>query len=102
MPKFLGDGDYDPPGYKLFSDGSDYVLPAGCPVIIKNNTFNLSWEETSGSWISLDPTVTTTPLQVADYNSTAVSNPGGSLQTVNSTTSLILDPALPNGININI
>ena len=102
MPKFLGDGDYDPPGYKLFSDGSDYVLPAGCPVIIKNNTFNLTWEETSGSWISLDPTVTTTPLQVADYNSTAVSNPGGSLQTVNSTTSLTLDPSLPNGININI
>ena len=40
MPKFLGDGDYDYQGYKLFSDGSDYVFPAGCPVVIKNNTFN--------------------------------------------------------------
>jgi hypothetical protein len=102
IPKFLGDGDYDLPGYKLFSDGSDYVFPAGCPVIIKNDTFNLSWEEVSGSWISLDPTVTTTPLQVADYNSTVISNPGGLLQTVNSVTSLILDTTLPNGININI
>jgi hypothetical protein len=102
MPKFLGDGDYDPPGYKLFSNGSDYVLPAGCPIIISNNTFNLSWEEITGSWISLDPTLTTTNLQVADYNSTTSSNPGGNNQSVNSSTFLTLSTSLPNGITINI
>jgi hypothetical protein len=102
MPKFLGDGDYDPPGYKLFSDGSDYVFPAGCPVIIKNDTFNLSWEELSGSWNSLDPTITRTDLQIASYSSTTSPNPGGSLQTVYSTSLFTLPTTFPVGININI
>ena len=102
MPKFLGDGDYDSPGYKLFSDGSEYVLPAGCPVIIKGNTFNLSWEEFSGSWTSLDPTIVTTTFEVASYNSTSSSNPGTPDQTVSSTDTLTLTSTLPNGININI
>lgn len=102
IPKFLGDGDYDLPGYKLFSNGSDYVFPAGCPIIIKNQTFNLSWQELSGSWDSLDPTITTTPLQVANYNSTLISNPGGALQTVVGVSSLTLNTSLPYSININI
>jgi hypothetical protein len=102
MPKFLGDGDYDPPGYKLFSNGSDYVFPAGCPVVIKNNTFNLSWDEINMSWNSLDPTVTTTPLEVASYNDTLVSNPGSFLQTVSSSTVFTLPVSFPQGITINI
>jgi hypothetical protein len=102
MPKFLGDGDYDPPGYNLFSDGTEYVLPAGCPIIVKNNTFNLSWEEFSGSWVSLDPTIVTTTFEVASYNSTTTSNPGTPGQTVSSNDTLTLTSTLPNGININI
>ena len=102
MPKFLGDGDYDPPGYKLFSDGSDYVFPAGCPIIIKNNTFNLSWEEISGSWTSFDTTITTTNLQIASYTSTASSNPGGNLQTATSTDTFTLPTTFPSNLTINI
>lgn len=102
MPKFLGDGDYDPPGYKLFSNGSEYVFPAGCPVIIKDNTFNLSWEEVSGSWTSFDTTITSTNLQIADYNSTTLPNPGTPAQTVYSTTNFTLPTTFPQGITINI
>ena len=102
MPKFLGDGDYDYPGYKLFSSGQDYVLPAGCPVILSNKTFNLTWEEVSGSWTSLDPTITTTPLNIASYTSTASSNPGTPLQNLNSTSSFSLSGTLPQNITINI
>jgi len=102
MPKFLGDGDYDPPSYKLFSTGTEYVLPAGFPVIIKNNTFDLSWNEISGSWTSLDTTITTTPLEIASYTSTTVSNPGTPAQTVYSTDTITLSTTFPQSITINI
>jgi hypothetical protein len=102
MPKFLGDGDYDPPGYKLFSNGSDYVFPAGCPIIIKNDTFNLSWDETSGSWNSLDPTLTTTDLQISSYSNTVSPNPGGLLQIASSNSNFTLPTTFPQGITINI
>lgn len=102
MPKFLGDGDYDYPGYKLFSNGAEYVFPAGCPVIIKNNTFTLPWDDVSATWNSFDTTVTTTPLQIASYNSTASSNPGTPFQTVNSTSNFTLPTSFPSNVTINI
>jgi len=102
LPKFLGDGDYDYPGYKLFSDGSDYVFPAGFPVIIKDNTFDLAWDEVSGGWNSLDTTITTTSLDIASYTSTTQNNPGATLQTVNSTNTITLSNSFPQGITINI
>ena len=102
MPKFLGDGDYDYPGYKLFSDNSEYVFPAGCPIIIKNNTFNLSWEEISATWESFDTTVTTTDLNIASYSSTLSSNPGTPLQTATSTNTFELPIEFPSNVTINI
>jgi hypothetical protein len=102
MPKFLGDGDYDYPGYKLFSNGSEHVFPAGCPLIIKNNTFVLPWDDVSGSWNSFDTTITSTSLQIASYTSTTSNNPGTPLQTVNSTTTFTLPTTFPSSVTINI
>ena len=102
MPKFLGDGDFDPPSYKLFSTGEEYVFPAGCPVIIQNATFDLAWDEISGSWNSLDATVTTTPLDIAGYTGTIADNPGSPLQSVNSSTSFSINPSFPQSLTINI
>lgn len=95
MPKFLGDGDYDPPGYQLYENGQEYVFPAGCPVIIKNNTFDLSWDELSSIWQSLDPTITTDDLVIASYTGTVSPNPGGSLQSVASSTNFTITSSLP-------
>jgi hypothetical protein len=102
IPKFLGDGDYDPPGYKLFETGEEYVFPAGCPVIIKNNTFDLSWDEISVIWSGLDRTITTDTLDVASYTSTVTSNPGTPFQSVNSSTNFVIDSTLPQTANFNI
>jgi hypothetical protein len=102
MPKFLGDGDYDYQGYKLFSDGSDYVFPAGCPVVIKNNTFNLSWNELGQSWESIDTTIASIPLDVASYTTTTSDNPGTPLQNSYSTDTIELSTQFPNSITINI
>ena len=102
MPKFLGDGDYDYQGYKLFSDGSDYVFPAGCPVVIKNNTFNLSWDELGQSWESIDTTIASIPLDVASYTTTTSDNPGTPLQNSYSTDTIELSTQFPNSITINI
>lgn len=102
MPKFLGDGDYDFPSYKLFSTGEDYVLPAGCPVVITNNTFVLTWEEISGSWNSLEQGLTTTPLDIASYTSTLTVNPGSPLQNVTSSTSISISSSFPQTVTLNI
>ena len=102
MPKFLGNGDYDPPGYKLYSNGEDYVLPAGCPIVLTNATFDLAWEEISGSWNSLDPSVTTTLLNVANYTSTINPNPGTPAQSVNSLSTYTISSTLPQTVVINI
>ena len=102
MPKFLGDGDFDPPGYKLFSTGEDFVFPAGCPILIKDNTFVLAWDEISGSWESLDTGIVTTPLTIASYSNTTSPNPGTPLQSVSSSTSFTLSNTFPQSITINI
>jgi len=102
MPKFLGDGDYDPPGYKLYETGEEYVFPAGCPVIIKDNTFDLTWDELSVIWQGLDPTITTDTFDVASYTSTTSSNPGTPLQSVNSSTNFTINSTLPQTANFNI
>jgi len=102
MPKFLGDGDYDPPGYKLFSTGEEFVFPAGCPVIIKDSTFTLAWDELSRTWDSLDATITTNLLSVASYTNTVLPNPGSPLQSVNSTTSISLNSTIPQVVTLNI
>lgn len=102
MPKFLGDGDYDPPGYKLYETGEEYVFPAGCPIIIKDNTFDLSWDETSAIWESLGGTITTNSLDVASYTSTTSSNPGTPLQSVSSSTNFTINSTLPEVVNFNI
>lgn len=102
LPKFLGDGDFDPPGYNLFSNGEEHFYPAGCPIILKNKTFDLSWDEITGSWDSLDPTITSTPLEVASYLSTTADNPGTPGQTVFSSSSLEIISDLPQTSTINI
>jgi hypothetical protein len=102
MPKFLGDGDYDPPGYKLFSNGQDFVYPAGCPIVVKDNTFVLAWEEISGSWNSLDPNFLSTTLDIASYTSTVAPNPGTPLQSLYSTNSYTLSNTLAQSVTFNI
>jgi hypothetical protein len=102
LPKNLGDGDFDPPGYKLFSNGNDHFYPAGCPIILKNNTFDITWDEISGSWDSLDPTITSTLLNVANYTSTTSPNPGTPGQLVVSSSTITIDPSLPQSLILNI
>ena len=103
LPKNFGDGDFDPPGYNLFSNGQEHFYPAGCPIVLKNSTFDLSWDEITGSWDSLDPTITSTPLEVASYFSTTSDNPGTPGQKVSSTTTLkIEDVTIPGSISLNI
>ena len=102
MPKFLGDGSYDYPGYKLFSNGQDYVLPAGFPVVLKDNTFDLAWDEINACWETLDPTITSELLSVASYTSTVVANPGTPDQAVISSTSISLSDVLPQTLFLNI
>jgi hypothetical protein len=103
LPKFLGDGDFDPPGYRLFSNGDDFVYPAGFPVVLTNKTFNLSWNELGVSWESLDPNFLSTPLDISSYFSTSVVNPGYPVSSVFSITSLdlsLVEPPSPVTINI--
>jgi len=102
MPKFLGDGDFDPPGYKLFATGEDYVFPAGCPIIINNDTFDLAWDEINAVWDNLGSTITTDLFDVASYTSTLAPNPGTPLQSVTSSTNFTLDGSLPQTANFNI
>ena len=102
MPKFLGDGDYDYPGYKLFSDGTDYVFPAGCPVIIKNNTFNISWNDLAQTWESIDNTISTQNFSISSYTSTAADNPGYPSEKSYSTDTIELSSDFPKSITINI
>jgi hypothetical protein len=102
MPKFLGDGDYDYPGYQLFSTGTEHVFPAGCPVIIKDSTFGLAWDEISACWETLNPTITTDQFTIASYTGTVSDNPGTPFQTVTSATSFTLSNTFPQTIFINI
>ena len=102
MPTNLGDGDYDYPGYKLFSNGNEYVFPAGCPVIIQNKTFDLSWGEISQTWEGLDPTIESTVLEIASYTSTSSDNPGTPNQKVYSSNTIELSYDFPSSITINI
>jgi len=103
LPKFLGDGDFDPPTYKLFSTGEDHFFPAGFPVVLTNKTFDLSWGEMSGNWETLDPNFLSTVLDIANYTSTLVDNPGYPLSLVTSSSILDLDSVnIPQAVTINI
>lgn len=101
-PKFFGDGDYDYSGYRLFSTGEDYVYPAGCPIILEDNSFDLSWDDINGDWRSLDNGVTTTPLEIASYFSTSEINPGTPSQTVSSNSSITISNILPQYVTLDI
>lgn len=102
MPRNLGDGDYDYPGYKLFSNGNDYVFPAGCPVIIQDKTFDLSWDDLSQTWEGLDPTIASTVLSIASYTGTTSPNPGTPSQKAYSTDTFELTTDFPSTVTINI
>jgi len=96
MPKFLGDGDYDPPGYKLFKNGNDYVFPAGCPIVLTNTTFDLSWNDMGGDWDGLNPVYPATSLNVASYTSTVSPNPGYPLSIQSSSTTVTIPTVTPS------
>lgn len=102
MPRPLGDGDFDPPGYKLFSNGEEYVYPAGFPVLLIDKTFDLSWDETNAIWNALDPSITTNSFDVASYTSTSVDNPGYPLESLTSTDTYDIDTTLPQTVTFNI
>lgn len=102
MPKFLGDGDYDFPGYKVFSTGKDYVFPAGCPVILTNTTFDLSWDDINGDWDGLNPEYPVNQLVVASYTSTSSPYPGFPLSIQYSSTSASIPVAKPSLISFYI
>lgn len=103
MPSLLGDGDYDPTGYKMYSTGKDHYLPAGCPVILQNTTFDLSWDEVGGSWAGINDTVDSMDLSVSNYSQTQTDNPGAPLDRVISTDSIDLSSLNISGtIIINI
>jgi hypothetical protein len=103
MPTLLGDGDYDPTGYKTYSTNKDYYLPAGCPIILQNTTFDLSWDDVSGSWAGIQETIDSVDFFIANYNETQVNNPGSPLDIATSTNTVDLSSLILSGtITINI
>lgn len=102
MPKYLGDGDYDPPGYKLFSTNEEYKFPAGFPVLLINNSFNLKLDDINRTWDSFNIDIITDNLTIASYNDTILPNPGIPLQEVIGTTTITLSNNYPQEIIINI
>lgn len=104
MPTLLGDGDYDPTGYKTYSTDTDYYLPAGCPITLQNTTFDLSWDDVGASWIGIQDVANDLMIfSVANYNETQVDNPGSPLDVVSSTDLIDLSSLiLSEYVTINI
>jgi hypothetical protein len=103
LPKNLGDGDFDPPGYKLFSNGAESKLLAGCPVLLENKTFDLSWEEMPSSWNGINDNILSTDFDVSNFYETLSDNPGFPLSLSSFSNSISLDEIeIPNSFIVNI
>jgi len=99
LPKFLGDDQ----GYERFFDKKNYSVPAGFPVILENTTFDLPWDDTSGTWDSIGNETISTDFVVSGINDSVLPNPSNGLDVTFSSNSIDLSIfSAPSVLSITI
>ena len=94
LPKFLGDDE----GYQRFLDKNNYSVPAGFPVVLENTTFDLPWDDTSGTWESIGNETISTDFNVSSVTGSVSANPGHGLDSTMSTDSINMEDYSPSNV----
>lgn len=98
--KYLGDGDYTTGSTFRRENGSDYYIPAGCPVILQNRTAALTYNDLDFTYDSVSDTYASVSVTGASFGDLGVGlNDPTSFSALSPVT---IPTSIPTQVTVNI
>ena len=70
--KYLGDGDYTAGSTFRRTNGSEYYIPAGCPIVLQNKSFSITYNDLNFTYDSIYPNYRTNLFTAVSFSSLGV------------------------------